>query len=258
MNYTVASFYALSPLPQEVQGELRQVLQDWPSPELPLRGTVLVAPDGINATIAGPETVVEAMIAWLRERLPLSRIKLSRCQQPPFRHWRVSPRRETVTSGPIGKVALEQGQGTHLSPQEWHSMLEQPGVTVIDVRNDYEIELGRFRGALDPQTHKFTEFVEFVDNLQAPKDQPLLTYCTGGIRCEKAVPYLRQQGFTRVYQLEGGILHYLEHFPDGYFEGECFVFDDRVALDGQLQPSTRYSKCPVCGQPHLEPGSCQR
>lgn len=254
--YEVSSFYALTPLsPSEMESLLAQ-LQDWPLGDPPLRGLVLLAPDGLNATIAGTETTVAELENWFRERFRLSRCKRSRCPGPPFRRWKVVTRRETIASGSIAKAAAAIETSGHLSPAEWHNKLEHEQVVVIDVRNDYEVNLGKFCGALDPKTTKFSEFVDFVAQLQLPKEQPILTYCTGGIRCEKAVPYLKAQGYHNVYQLEGGILNYLEHYPQGFFEGECFVFDDRVALDQNLQPTTRYLRCPDCGQPGPDTFPC--
>lgn len=250
MSYTCSTFYALQPLADAQRREILDQLRDWPATEPPLKGLLIVAPDGINATIAGPAATVQQIESWLAERLPLSDIKRSTTGHPPFGLWKVVERRETVTSGPIGQVQPAEGAGTHLTPEQFHHVLQNERVTLIDVRNDYEVRLGTFRGAIDPKTRKFSEFAKFVESAQLPRDEKILTFCTGGIRCEKAVPYLRAQGFTNVYQLSGGILNYLEHFPEaGFFEGECFVFDERVAVDTQLEPTTRYRRCPRCGQP---------
>lgn len=243
----VSSFYALTPLTEGEMEELLATLQQWPAGLPPLKGLILVAPDGLNATIAGSQASVEAVENWLGQRLPLSTIKHSWCLQTPFGRWKVVRRRETITSGPIGQT--RSGPARRLNPSEWHQMLTQPGVTVIDVRNDYEVELGRFRGALDPKTRTFTQFADYVRSLALPRDQPVLTYCTGGIRCEKATAFMQDEGFTQVFHLDGGILNYLEQYPHGLFEGECFVFDERVALDQELQPTRRFRRCPTCGQP---------
>ncbi|MBT9582073.1 hypothetical protein IV102_01920 [bacterium] len=250
MNYLVSTFYALTPLRDEQIQEMRSTLQEWPRGTPPLLGMVLVAPDGINATIAGSPQSVSQLEQWLSQRLPMSAIKHSHSPIPPFGRWKVVRRRETVTSGVVGQSG---GDARRLSPAEWHAMLEQENVLLIDVRNDYEIRLGRFRGAVDPGTSTFTQFADFVAGLKVAKDQKILTYCTGGIRCEKAAPYLKAQGFEQVFQLDGGILHYMQHYPDGFFEGECFVFDERVSLDQQLQPTTRYRRCALCGQPGEDP-----
>lgn len=247
---TCSAFYALQPLEPEQRREILEVLQGWPSTEPPLKGLVIVAPDGVNATVAGPNETVRGIEEWLSQRLALSEIKRSTCAEPPFGKWKVVERRETVTSGPIGHAPPVQA--THLSPEQFHEALMSEKVTVIDVRNRYEVRLGTFRGALDPGTDTFTDFARYIDKAGLPKDEKILTFCTGGIRCEKAVPYLKARGFTNVYQLSGGILHYLEHYPEGFFEGECFVFDERVAVDTHLQPTRRYRRCPECGQPCAE------
>lgn len=246
MSYLVSTFYALKALDEAEQQSMLHELQHWPSGEPPLKGMVLVAPDGLNATVAAGEDTVKALESWLGQRLPLSAIKRSRSPVAPFRRWKVVRRRETVTSGVVGG---QTGDAGRLSPREWHEKMLSGGVTLIDVRNDYEIRLGTFTGALDPGTANFSQFADFVTQLAVPKDQPILTFCTGGIRCEKAAPYLAAQGYTQVFQLDGGILNYLEHYPEGFFEGECFVFDERVALDTHLRPTTRYLRCPRCGQP---------
>lgn len=252
--YEVSTFYSLAPLDLEVRRQMQQTLETWPGGSLPLRGLVLLAPDGINATIAGQLQDVEAIEQWLGQNLPLSRCKRSRCQEAPFRRWKIQLRRETITSGPMA-----QGSGPsdgHLSPEEWHQMLQREDVLVLDVRNDYEVKLGKFRGAINPQTRNFTEFADFAATLAVQPERPVLAYCTGGIRCEKAVPYLKARGLKQVYQLEGGILHYLERFPDGAFEGDCFVFDDRIALNSRLEPTGRHQRCPECGQPGPQGEPC--
>jgi UPF0176 protein len=247
-TYTCSTFYALRPLEQPERQEILHRLREWPATTPPLKGLLIVAPDGINATIAGPAETVHQIEHWLGERLPLSEIKRSETDRPPFGLWKVVERRETVTSGPIGAAPPSTGD-THLSPEQFHQTLANEEVTLLDVRNDYEVRLGTFRGALDPKTRKFSEFAEFIDTAELPKDAKILTFCTGGIRCEKAVPFLKARGFQNVFQLSGGILNYLEQYPDGFFDGECFVFDERVAVDTHMKPSTQYRRCPRCGQP---------
>ena len=250
MNYQVSTFYALTPLSQAEIDQVLTTLQKWEPGQPVLNGMVLVAPDGVNATLAGAAETLQAIESWLAERMPLSTIKRSQSPFAPFRRWKVVRRRETVTSGAVGQTGTP---ARHLSPQEWHEMLQRPDILLLDVRNDYEIRLGTFRGAVDPGTSSFTRFADYVASLDVPKDRPILTFCTGGIRCEKAAPYIKAQGFTEVYQLDGGILNYMERYPNGFFEGECFVFDDRVALDQNLQPSELYRRCPECRQPGSEP-----
>lgn len=255
MTYTCSTFYALQPLSSERRQQLLQALRDWPGDDVPLNGMVLVAADGINATVAGSEATVQSIEQWLAGQLPLSTIKRSQSAIRPYRRWKVVERREVVTSKVVGEAGTE-APGTHLTPAQWHQMLSQENVLLLDVRNDYEVALGTFPGARNPRTGKFSEMEAFVDSLEVPTDQKILAFCTGGIRCEKAVPYLRSRGYSEVYQLDGGILNYLQAYPQGHFEGECFVFDERVALDGQLQPTVRFTRCSACGQPIPKQSVC--
>ena len=254
MSYAVAACYSLQPLSPSRQQQLQERLRVWPAGEPALCGTILVAPDGLNINLAASPETAHSLLDWLSEQVELSSIKWSQCCEPPFRFWRVVLKRETITSGGLPPGALHDT--THLSPQEWHEHLQKAGVQLLDVRNDYEIGVGKFQGAIDPKTQKFTEFAERLPQLGLDPERPLYTYCTGGIRCEKAVPFLQKMGFAEVYQLEGGILNYLEHYPEGHFEGECFVFDERVALTAQLQPTQNFRRCGQCGQPYPEQSPC--
>jgi UPF0176 protein len=212
----------------------------------------LLADEGINGTVAG---AAEPMLEFKRE---LSAIvyfaglsfKDSTADRPPFRRLAVQIRDEIVTlkSGiKIPKIKPEN----RLSPTEWNEMIVNRGesVTILDTRNTYETQMGKFRGAVDPRIKAFGEFPDYVRRSGIPKDKPVLMYCTGGIRCEKAIEEMYAQGYSEVYQLDGGILKYLEEYPDHQFDGECFVFDHRVAVDQRLQPTTRYRLCPHCGDP---------
>jgi UPF0176 protein len=148
------------------------------------------------------------------------------------------------------ELVPSEGVNHHLSPAEWNQVLKtENDFVMIDTRNWYETQIGTFKGALDPKTEQFTEFPEFVEKQKIPQDKKMLIFCTGGIRCEKGILELQRRGYKNVYQLEGGILNYLKEYPNDQFEGECFVFDHRVALDQNLQPSTKYGLCPHCGQP---------
>ena len=254
MTYSVAACYSLESLSDARQLQIQRDLRAWTPGEPALCGTILIAPDGLNINLAASPTTAQAVIDWLGQQVSLSRVKWSQCREAPFRYWRVAIKRETITSG--GLPSGDPGDSTHLSPQQWHERLADPRIQVLDVRNDYEILVGRFPQAIDPKTVKFTEFAQRLPELGLDPSEPLLTYCTGGIRCEKAVPYLKELGFQQVFQLEGGILNYLEHYPEGHFEGECFVFDERVALTPQLQPTQHYRRCDNCGQPYREECSC--
>ena len=139
-------------------------------------------------------------------------------------------------------------RNSHLKPKEWEDKMKKD-VQVLDLRNEYEVELGQFQGAAQLHLESFQDFPEKLDHLKIDKNKETLIYCTGGIRCEKAIEIMREKEFKKVYQLKGGILNYLKEYPEGYFENECFVFDHRVALDKNLKASKKYSLCPHCGQP---------
>lgn len=204
-----------------------------------LLGTVLVAPEGINSTLCGTPADVTSFFESLATdpRFTGLDIKFSTAAEPPFKRWKVRLKQEIVTMGVPG-VDPNAGVGTYVPPRNWNALISRPDVLLIDCRNTYEIELGTFRGAVDPGTSAFNEFPEYAQRLES-NDQPVAMFCTGGIRCEKATAYLRQLGHNKVYHLEGGILRYLEEIPpsESLFHGECFVFDERIGLDGSLQPS---------------------
>lgn len=224
-----------------------------------LKGLVIVAAEGFNGTVSGAEAGIELFKQQLQALFGADvnfRFKDSRSQIDPFNVLKVRMRPEAVTSGTPNHVPPSVSED-HLSPAEWEKVLASgEDILLIDVRNSYEVELGKFKGATDPLTRNFTQFPAFVDSLQVPKDKKVLMYCTGGIRCEKASLQMRERGFTNVFQLDGGILSYLKEFPQRHFEGECFVFDHRVALDQQLAPTEQYSFCPHCGQPGDQNISC--
>ena len=215
-----------------------------------LSGLLILAEEGLNGTVAGSFEAVR----FFEQSLPILfgnsdwSFKRGHFGKHPFKDFRVKVRNEIVTTrqtirGPI--CAKNQ-----LAPAEWQRMLEtDPNAVLIDVRNAYETQLGMFRGAFDPNTENFTEFPEALRKLNIPLDKRVMLYCTGGIRCEKAIIEAEEQGYNEVFQLGGGILRYLEEFPHHAFEGECFVFDGRVAVDQNLNPTRNWSLCPHCGQP---------
>ena len=253
--YQVAALYALAELEPTRRQQLQDEIKGWKTSDPSLCGLVILAPDGLNATIASRHNL-EAPVQRLAEQLPLSTVKWSQSNQAPFQRWKVVQRRETITTGLQTAAARMPGTTTHLSPDQWHQMMQRRDVTILDTRNQYEIRLGQFHQAIDPETENFSQFFTSHVVNTLPRDRPLLTYCTGGIRCEKAVPWLLEQGFTEVYQLEGGILNYLEHYPDGHFEGDCFVFDERIAVNGRMEPAPNYSRCTRCGQPRRNDDPC--
>jgi UPF0176 protein len=183
-------------------------------------------------------------------------VKWSTSEIRPFRRFKVTLRDEIVTIG--NENLVPKGSHHHISPEEWEKSLHDPEVVVIDTRNWYETQVGKFKNAIELPIKEFTEFGSAIEKLALPKEKKVLMYCTGGIRCEKAILEMERQGYGNVHQLEGGILNYLEKFPNKSWEGECFVFDHRVAVDQNLKPSKVYSLCAHCGQPSVNAFACLR
>ncbi|BAZ54029.1 rhodanese domain-containing protein [Nostoc sp. NIES-4103] len=220
-----------------------------------VKGTILLAAEGINGTIAGSRQAIDSVLSFLRSDPRLQDIehKESYTNTPPFERMKVRLKREIVTLG-LPEVDPNQQVGTYVSPVEWNDLISDPEVTVIDTRNDYEVNIGTFKGAQNPQTETFREFPEYVrHNLDSNKHKKVALFCTGGIRCEKASSFMLAQGFSEVYHLKGGILKYLEEVPaeESLWEGECFVFDERVAVRHGLAEGT-HELCFCCGRPISE------
>ncbi len=221
-----------------------------------VRGTILLADEGVNGTISGPDAGVTAILDRLRQLPGLGGLeaKFSRAEQQTFHRLKVRLKREIVTMGcPTVKPAEQVG--TYVPPEQWNALIADPETLVVDTRNRYEVEVGSFAGAIDPGTESFREFPAWVEQTLRPlveETQPkaIAMFCTGGIRCEKSTAYLLQQGFENVHHLQGGILKYLEEIPEerSSWQGECYVFDQRVSVNHQLQPGS-YSLCHACGLP---------
>ena len=258
MSFAVISFYKFHALTSEELEAVRSEISVRCG-ALGIKGLVVLAAEGINSTLAGPPDSIETFKTWLRADSVFAPIecKDSVATKEPFRRLRIDVRPEIVTWGhPV--AAPEIMQASFLSPEEWHARFQEKDPPIsIDFRNTYETRIGKFRGAIDPCTDVFTDLPEFIEKAGLPKDREILTYCTGGIRCEKALGYLHGKGY-KIRQLSGGILKYLEKFPNGAFEGECFVFDHRVAVDKHLEPSSTYALCPHCGDPGDLLISCAR
>ena len=220
-----------------------------------VRGTLLLALEGINGTIAGPQAGIEAVLHFLNsdERINPISTKTSYNEENPFQRTKVKLKKEIVTMGVEG-IDPNHVVGTYVQPKDWNALISDPDVVLVDTRNDYEVEIGTFKGAIDPKTETFREFPQYVaDNLDKNKHKKVAMFCTGGIRCEKSTAYMKEQGFEEVYHLEGGILQYLEDVPkeESMWEGECFVFDGRVAVNHDLEQG-QYDQCFACRFPLTE------
>ena len=256
----VAAFYAFTPLNDERR---ESILAELPplARQGDVLGSVLVADEGVNGTISGPAQGVDALLSRLRERLalgaqPFERLEVKRSwsEGPVFRRFRARRKKEIVTMGVAG-ANPRASVGIYVDPEDWNGMVDDPDTLVIDTRNSYETAIGSFEGALDPGTESFRDFPAWAERTLRPliaQQQPerIAMFCTGGIRCEKASSYLQQNGFGPVHHLRGGILKYLEQVSEreSRWRGECFVFDQRVALNHQLEPGV-HSLCHACGLP---------
>lgn len=220
-----------------------------------VKGTLLLAQEGINGTIAGSRESIDAILAWLKSdpRLAEFETKESYTDVQPFNRTKVKLKKEIVTMGVEG-IDPNRAVGTYVNPKEWNKLIADPSVLVIDTRNDYEYQVGTFKNAINPNTGSFREFPQYVrDNLDPGRHKKVAMFCTGGIRCEKSTAYLKEQGFDEVYHLRGGILKYLEDVPEEetLWQGECFVFDERVTVNHRLDKG-RYDQCHACRLPITE------
>jgi UPF0176 protein len=220
-----------------------------------IRGTFLLAHEGINGTVAGSRMAVDTLLNWLRTDPRLAGIdcKESFTDIPPFNRTKVKLKNEIVTMGVEG-IDPKQVVGTYVAPTDWNQLISDPDVLLIDTRNDYEYQVGTFKNAINPNTESFREFPQYVkDNLDPNKHKKVAMFCTGGIRCEKSTAYLKEQGFQEVYHLKGGILKYLEEVPEQetLWQGECFVFDERVTVNLNLEKGA-YDQCNACRMPITE------
>ena len=220
-----------------------------------IRGTLLLAQEGINGTVAGSRDAITALLSFLRNDIRLAELsyKESFVDEMPFLRTRVKLKKEIVTMGVEG-IDPKRVVGTYVKPKDWNALINDPDVILVDTRNDYEVQVGTFKNALNPDTESFREFPQYVkEHLDPSKNKKVAMFCTGGIRCEKSTAYLKEQGFDEVYHLEGGILKYLEEVPeqDSLWEGECFVFDERVTVNHALQKGS-YDQCNACRMPITE------
>lgn len=235
--WKIAAFYQFADLNDSAEWAERLLVL---GKELNLRGTLIVAPEGINSTCAGLSDSIDKLIEVLKSdfRFAEMSVKYSEADFCPFPKFKVKQKPEIVTfrqegADPQAKV------GTYLEPDEWNELIQDSEVLTIDTRNDYEVKVGHFKGALNPKTDDFASFADFVaTELKGCEDKKIAMYCTGGIRCERSTAYLKSKGFKKVFHLKGGILRYLEEMPkvNSLWKGDCFVFDYRVAVNHDLKP----------------------
>ncbi len=265
MAQTVATFYCFTPLPDCPDWSVR-LEQECNAHDV--LGTIILANEGLNATIAGPHAGVKAVLAFIRadERFADMPHRACETERITFHRLRIIIRPEIVTLGDPS-VSPNNAVGEYVAPEDWNELINDPDVLLVDTRNDYEVELGTFKGATNPETRTFGEWDTYVQqNLFDAKQKKVAMFCTGGIRCEKASAHLLQHGFEQVYHLQGGILNYLQQTQpeDSQWEGECFVFDHRVTVVHGLERGT----CEICfgcrwpltpedmDSPDYEPGIC--
>ena len=255
LKYKVAAFYDFLSITDQdillIKDELTNLATNQE-----IKGTILLASEGVNGTVCATENAITLFIERLNQLLKISdiNVKYSWTEKQAFRRFKARKKKEIVTIG-LEQVKPSESVGTYLKASEWNEFLEDPDTVVIDTRNEYEIKIGSFEGALNPHTSSFREFPVWVQKYLKPliEEKPSLKigmYCTGGIRCEKATSYLIEEGFSDVHHLEGGILKYLEDVsPEkSLWDGECFVFDQRVSLDHDLLPGS-HRMCHACGLP---------
>lgn len=255
--YTIAAFYQFTRLPdyEAHRAPLLALARDHE-----LSGTILLASEGVNGTIAGTPAGIGAMLAALRALPGCSGLehKQSVSQENPFLRMKVRLKKEIVTMGV--DVDVQGDAGTYVEPEDWNALISDPDVALIDTRNAYEVEVGAFEGAIDPKTENFGAFPGWLDEMARTSGKKRVAmYCTGGIRCEKATAYARGLGFDEVYHLKGGILKYLEEIAPriSKWNGECYVFDRRLTVGHGVTPGS-YIACRACGNPVSEEGTAHR
>lgn len=251
-QYVVSALYKFVRLEdfEELQKPLLEFMK-----QQDVKGTLLLAIEGINGTIAGTQEGIAAVLAYLKNDPRLANLvhKESYDDEIPFYRTKVKLKKEIVTMGVEG-IDPNRVVGSYVKPKDWNDLISDPEVLLVDTRNEYEVGIGTFKNAINPNTETFREFPQFVkDNLDPEKHKKVAMFCTGGIRCEKSTAYLKEQGFDDVYHLEGGILKYLEEVPEdnSLWEGECFVFDNRVVVNHSLERG-QYDQCYACRRPITE------
>lgn len=252
MTYRIAALYQFTALPdyRDLKPSLLTMCD-----LLEIKGTILLAQEGINGTVSGSPDAISSLLAYLRKdpRLADLEAKFSEADSSPFYRMKVRLKKEIVTMG-VEDIDPNKVVGTYVDPSDWNELISDPDTILIDTRNDYEVEIGTFKGAVNPNTKTFRDFPNWVEENRKDLSKPKVAmFCTGGIRCEKASAFMKQNGFEDVYHLKGGILKYLETQPEekSLWDGECFVFDQRVAVKHNLEQG-QYDQCFACRHPITE------
>ena len=247
MAYVVATLYHFFDFPDyvETKPSLYNELM-----RLGIKGTLQVASEGINGTLSGTRESIDTFLGYLKTNVTNAHFehKESYCDRMPFARTKVRLKKEIISLGET--VHPQRLTGQYVEAKQWNDLIQQPDTVLVDTRNHYEVHLGTFPGAIDPGTRTFKQLPPFIkENLDPARHKRIATFCTGGIRCEKFSSWLLEQGFEEVYQLKGGILKYLEEVPEDQstWQGECYVFDERVAVTHGLTPSQSTTQCPACG-----------
>ena len=247
-HYIVAAFYHFAPIAntEKLQKTLKAFMD-----EHDVKGTIILATEGVNGTVTGSRAGIDALLNFLRDMEGFADLvhKEAHYERHGFERRKVKCKSELIGLGAHANPMEIVGE--YVEPQDWNALIAR-GMPVIDTRNDYEFEMGSFEGATDPKTKRFKDLVKWTEeNLDVNRDKEVAMFCTGGIRCEKYSSYLKEQGFEKVYHLKGGILRYLEEIPQAQskWQGDCYVFDERIAVDHNLQSTGIEERCNGCGGP---------
>ncbi len=246
----IYSFYKFKKIPnkKKIKFDIDQILK-----KIILRGTILIANEGVNASISGREEDLNIIVSLLKKKLRIRylNIKKQTVDFLPFNRMKVRLKKEIVSFGK-GEIKIKQNKKFFLNPDKWNQMINEKGIKILDVRNNFEIDIGKFKNSINPRTKSFREFPNRFKELGIEKNDKIAMYCTGGIRCEKASSYLLSQGYKNIVQLSGGIINYLEYAKNNqiemFWDGDCFVFDDRVTINKDLSKGN-YDQCYGCKHP---------
>ncbi len=249
-NFYLISFYRFVPISNKKKLKIKidKFLKD----EL-VRGTILISNEGINGSLSGEMSVLDSFINFLRKELKIYKLNMSRLNVDslPFNRFKVRLKKEIISTGK-NNINIKKYQNNHVNPSEWHQLIKNKHFKLLDVRNNYEISIGKFKNSINPNTNTFREFPDKLDRIKISKCDNIGIYCTGGIRCEKASYQLKKKGYKNIFQLKGGIISYLKYVKekkiDSMWTGECFVFDDRVTINKKLQKG-KYIQCYACRSP---------